>query len=383
MKFALNIASALLIGSLLLVDASAQVRKVEMVKSGGVYRVPCIVNALPMQFIFDTGASGIALSREAVEMMVAKGAIVEDDVLGSEYYRIANGDVVEGVIVRLRSFEIGGVRIKDITASVSLSLEAPLLLGTDILERFGKVTIDYSNGLLLLGEEEKPFLEELDKIYRLHKYMWDTPSEAVEQLETSEKYRVKLVTGSFTEWKSVSRFDGSLSMSYKERIAGLALSKLYSFKEEKLDLEMVKVLREGLAGGNPDMEYRDLSPDVAYRLYAKLDSLVAMEANLFPTTFCIGESAYACVHNTFSDVAAYNRFFDSERMPMDLTNVSNFQTNMAHLLQDMRTNGEFRADVNLHFIRRRPTFNNDGYYDLCVSTSDAMHYDVWLVIRKK
>lgn len=359
----------------------AQVRKVEMTKSAGVYTVPCHVNGLPMNFIFDTGASGISLSKEAAKMMVDKGAIKEGDVLGSEYFRVASGEVVEGVIVQLRSFEIAGVRVKDIQASISLSLEAPMLLGTDVLERFGQVTIDYSNNLLLLGEEPNPFLEELDKLYRLHKYMWGATSEFVEVLEKSEKHRVKLITGSFTDWKRVSSYDGSLSMSYKQRVAGLSFRKSYNFTDDKLELESINVLREGMQEGNPDMECMDLPLADAYRVYQKFDSLVRMEARLSSLNYCIAKDAYSCVHNSYSDEPTYGRFFEAFLAPMDLEDKSAFQSTMSHYFNVLKDNGG-QPGGQLQVIIRRQTFNGDGYYDLCIRTTDATHYDVWLIIRK-
>jgi clan AA aspartic protease (TIGR02281 family) len=361
--------------------SDAQVRKVEMTKAAGVYMVPCHVNGLPMSFIFDTGASGISLSKEAAKLMVEKGAIKEKDVLGSEYFRIANGDVVEGIIVQLRSFEIAGARVKDIKASVSLSLEAPMLLGTDVLERFGKVTIDYSNNVLLLGEEPNLFLEEMDKLFRLHKYTWGSTSEDVEALEKSEKLRVKLVSGSFTDWKHISSDDGSISMSYKQRVAGLALKKSYDFENNGLNLEHIDVLKEGIQQGNPDTRCMHLPLSDAYRIFQKFDSLVRSEARFTGLSYCIAKDAYSCVHSPYSNEPAYGSFYEGFRSPLDLGDESAFQTTMSHYFSE-HNSGVAQSSRQLQVIVRRHTFNNDGYYDLCIRTTDAVHYDVWLVIRK-
>lgn len=363
------------------VPVLGQVRKIEMTKSGGVYHVPCVVNNIPMQFIFDTGASGILLSKEAVQMMAAKGAFAADDIVGMSQSQIANGDIVEGVVIKLRSFAIGGVWVKNLTAQVSLSLNAPLLLGTDVLERFGSLSVDYHNNLLLLGDESNPFMEEVSKMFRLHKYVWGATSEEVETLEHSEKLRVKLITGQYSDWKTTSSFTGSLILNYKMRVAGLVLNKSYTFDENKLNIEMFKVLQQGLVTGNPDLNCHDVPLDLAYRLYFKLDSMIREESTA-PFAICLG-SGYDCIHSPYSESAVYGQFFDASQLPLDLSSKGKFQETIQGLLVEARDNKAIRSNERIEIIQRRSTYSKDGYYELNIATEDANKYDVWLVIRQK
>ncbi len=123
-----------------------------MEKKGGVYYVPCKVNDLSLKFIFDTGASNVSISLSEAVFMLKNGYLKEEDLLGTNYYRIANGDIAEGTKIVLRKIEIGSKVITNVNASIVHSLDAPLLLGQSAMERLGKFTIDYSNSTLTIGE---------------------------------------------------------------------------------------------------------------------------------------------------------------------------------------------------------------------------------------
>ena len=124
---------------------------IKMEKTGGVYKIPCKVNGLGLKFIFDTGASDVSLSLTEALFMLKNGYLSDKDFLGTEYYRIANGDIQEGTKVNLKSIEIGGQKIYNVEASIAHTTDAPLLFGQSALQRFGKFSIDYSTNSLILG----------------------------------------------------------------------------------------------------------------------------------------------------------------------------------------------------------------------------------------
>ena len=124
---------------------------IKMEKAGGVYKIPCKVNGLSLKFIFDTGASDVSLSLTEALFMLKNGYLSDKDFLGTEYYRIANGDIQEGTKVNLKTLEVGGQKIYNVQASISHTLNAPLLFGQSALQRFGKFSIDYSTNTLSLG----------------------------------------------------------------------------------------------------------------------------------------------------------------------------------------------------------------------------------------
>jgi clan AA aspartic protease (TIGR02281 family) len=129
---------------------------IQMEKKGGVYYVPCTVNGLKLQFIFDTGASDVSISLSEAMFMIKNGYINEDDLIGTEYYQIANGELTAGTKLIIRTLEIGGKKLTNVKASIVHTTTAPLLLGQSVLERFGNVSVNYGNQTLTLGGNGVP-----------------------------------------------------------------------------------------------------------------------------------------------------------------------------------------------------------------------------------
>lgn len=117
--------------------------KVPMTKSEGVYLVPIEINGVPMEFIFDTGASDIIMSADEAIFLYRQGKLTHDDILGTQQYRISDGSITEGTVINLRQVKIGNKVLHNVQASIVHNLEAPLLLGQSALSKFGKVSIDY------------------------------------------------------------------------------------------------------------------------------------------------------------------------------------------------------------------------------------------------
>lgn len=116
---------------------------VKMRDTGGVYEVPIEINGANMNFIFDTGASDITISAVEAIFLLKQGALTEDDIIGTEYYQIADGSISEGTVINLKTVKIGNKELNNVKASVIHNKKAPLLLGQSALAQFGKVSIDY------------------------------------------------------------------------------------------------------------------------------------------------------------------------------------------------------------------------------------------------
>lgn len=128
-------------------DVSAQ-SIIQMKKEQGVFTVPCIVNGIPLKFIFDTGASDVSLSLVEADYMVRNGLLTDEDIIGSNYYQTATGNLSVGVKVILREIKFGDIKLTNVVASVIQSDRAPLLLGQSVLSRIGKYQIDPLNNTL-------------------------------------------------------------------------------------------------------------------------------------------------------------------------------------------------------------------------------------------
>lgn len=125
--------------------AERRVIEVPFEKKGGVLSVRCVVNGLPLSFIFDSGASDVSISRVEANFMLANGYIKESDFGDRTYYTVADGSLSAGTKVKLSSVTLGGETLHDVWASVVDGQNSPLLLGQTVMSRLGKVEIDYEN----------------------------------------------------------------------------------------------------------------------------------------------------------------------------------------------------------------------------------------------
>lgn len=118
--------------------------------SGGTFEIPCDINGLPLQMIFDTGASDVTISSVEASFMLKNGYLSNKDIKGKKYYQTANGQISEGTVVTLREVRIGDAVLHNVDASVVGSQKAPLLLGQSAMERFGTITIDNEAGKIII-----------------------------------------------------------------------------------------------------------------------------------------------------------------------------------------------------------------------------------------
>lgn len=117
---------------------------------GGTFEIPCDINGLALQMVFDTGASDVTISSVEADFMFKNGYLSEKDIKGKTYYQIANGQISEGTTITLREVKIGDAVLHNVDASVVKSQRAPLLLGQSAMERFGAITIDNQNNKLII-----------------------------------------------------------------------------------------------------------------------------------------------------------------------------------------------------------------------------------------
>lgn len=129
--------------------------RIQMTLENGVYMLPCEVNGLRMSFVFDTGASDVSISLSEAIFMLRHDYLDEKDVLGSSYYQIANGDIIEGTKIILRKIKVGDKYISNVTASIVHNIDAPLLLGQSALSKLGMFAFDYDNNQLILYSSDE------------------------------------------------------------------------------------------------------------------------------------------------------------------------------------------------------------------------------------
>lgn len=131
-------------------ETVTETTEIPFIPDGGCASVKCSINDLPLSFIFDTGASIVSLSQLEANFMLKNGYLSSKDIVGNGRFTDANGNVSEGTIINLREVDFGGLKLKNVRASVVRNQKAPLLLGQSVLGRLGKIEIDNSDKKLII-----------------------------------------------------------------------------------------------------------------------------------------------------------------------------------------------------------------------------------------
>ena len=118
--------------------------------NSGIMNVSVTINNFTKTFIFDTGASGLVINVATFNSLKQNGSISSADIIGKAQVVIANGSIADAIIVKLKSVTIGGFMINNVDAFVMPGSNAPLLLGQNVLSKFGKITIDYNKKVIEL-----------------------------------------------------------------------------------------------------------------------------------------------------------------------------------------------------------------------------------------
>lgn len=116
----------------------------------GVKYVQVKVNGVGFEMIFDTGCSGALISVAEANYLYQKGKLTQDDILGTAQSQIADGSVVENMVVNLKEVVINDqILCPNVQATVSNNINAPLLLGNEILDRLATIKIDNEQEALI------------------------------------------------------------------------------------------------------------------------------------------------------------------------------------------------------------------------------------------
>jgi len=122
---------------------------VKMHEKNGVRYVPMKINGQELDFVFDTGASGICISLLEAYILLKNETLQEDDIIGTQQFMTASGDISEGTRVKLTSVQIGNKIIENVEATIVDNMDAACLLGQSVLSQFGKYTIDNQNNEII------------------------------------------------------------------------------------------------------------------------------------------------------------------------------------------------------------------------------------------
>lgn len=149
---------------------------IRMKEDGGVYKIPCTINGIKASFIFDTGASVVSLSKDLANLLESKKVLSKEDYLGNTKTTIADGSQVGVEVVTLKDFEVGGIHLKDVIATVKEGQNVPLLMGQTAIQKLGRISIDkdkliiHHHSALLTPEKIKSIRTDIDRYYSDRQY---------------------------------------------------------------------------------------------------------------------------------------------------------------------------------------------------------------------
>lgn len=132
--------------------SSSSSNSIKLIKTeSGLIEVPIVLNdVLRINFIFDSGASEVSISPDVALTLFRTGTISESDWLEDQTYQFADGSIAKSKRFLLKKIVIGNQTLKNIEASISSSIDAPMLIGQNVMNKLGSITIDYENGLLII-----------------------------------------------------------------------------------------------------------------------------------------------------------------------------------------------------------------------------------------
>lgn len=115
----------------------------------GVKTIFVKLNGVGVDMIFDTGSSLTLISLAEARYLAEKGLLTDNDILGVEQFMIADGSIVVNMVVNLSEVIIADqIVCRNVKATVANNIEAPLLLGNDVLNRVASYTIDNEKGVI-------------------------------------------------------------------------------------------------------------------------------------------------------------------------------------------------------------------------------------------
>lgn len=132
-----------------------KVEEIPFTKDGGVCKVKCSINGLPLHFIFDTGAADVSISSVEATFMAKNDYLSSSDIIGRQNYQTADGNITEGTVINLKDVKLGSLHLNNIKASVVRNQAAPLLLGQSVLGKLGKIEIDNTKKVLRITHKQK------------------------------------------------------------------------------------------------------------------------------------------------------------------------------------------------------------------------------------
>jgi hypothetical protein len=149
------VASSVLLVVFLITGHVAYAQTFQLKREGGVLTLPVQINhSITLNFTIDSGASDVVIPEDVFSTLSRTGTITSTDMLASGTYELADGTRHQARRFRIRSLVMGGLELKDVTASIEPA-GGTLLLGQSFLSKLPGWSIDNKRELLVVGDAIK------------------------------------------------------------------------------------------------------------------------------------------------------------------------------------------------------------------------------------
>lgn len=128
----------------------ANSQSIPLKKKGNLYTIELRIGGRNFEYIVDSGASDINISKSTEDYLVDMGIIRSTDYLRPQIYTLADGSQKEYRRVMIPKILLAGIIVENVSASISDDDNHPLLLGKSFLDKFSfwkinneKVTVEF------------------------------------------------------------------------------------------------------------------------------------------------------------------------------------------------------------------------------------------------
>ncbi|MCZ8196015.1 MAG: retroviral-like aspartic protease family protein [Flavobacterium sp.] len=128
---------------------------VQTIKTEEITVFPCTVNRIPMKFIVDTLNYDVKISLIDADYLFKNNSLLKEDLRMEVLYDFEKKGVTAGMKFNLKEIAIGGLILNNIDVLVVKDQEIPLIFGTKILSKLGKVNIENNN--FVFGNLVEPY----------------------------------------------------------------------------------------------------------------------------------------------------------------------------------------------------------------------------------
>ena len=112
------------------------------------YKLKINLGGVERYFLLDTGATDIIIDRDTERELLLSGVLTRDSYGGKSEYQMANNEIVEAQIAKVKKIVIGDYTVTDV--KIAIFDNGALLCGISFLDRFKKWEIDKKSNSLIL-----------------------------------------------------------------------------------------------------------------------------------------------------------------------------------------------------------------------------------------